>query len=199
MRPPDPQATRAFGLATLRLLASFALLFYGLDVLTAGRSARVPLGMAWEAQIPCWPPAWWIYLSVLLAPLLPWACGLPAAEIRAWERRMAWALAVAAIGFALLPADPPVCTAAPDALSDWGRWMAGAHNMLPSLHVTLGLLSMGWVWSVAGQRLRAALAVWALALVASVLLTRQHHVADVLAGAALAWALRPRRSARLEA
>lgn len=193
MRRPDPPATRAFGLAALRLLAGFALLFYGLDALTAGRSLRIDLAMPWEAQIPCWPPAWWAYLSVLLAPLLPWACGLSAAEIRAWERHMAAALVVAAIGFVLLPADPPVCMAAPSPLADWGRRLAGAHNMLPSLHVALGLLSMGWVWSGASGRLRAALALWAIALVVSVLLTRQHHVSDALAGAALAWALRPRR------
>jgi PAP2 superfamily len=192
-----PGATRAFMLAALRLLLAFALLFYGLDALTAARTARVDLAMAWETRIPDWSPAWPVYLSVLLTPLLPWACGLPATEIRAWERRMALAIAIAALGFVLLPADPPLRAEAapPDLLARWGRAVAGQHNLLPSLHVALGGLSMAWVWANAGPRLRALLVLWAVALLASVLLTRQHHVADVLAGAALAWVLRPRRAA----
>lgn len=45
------------------------------------------------------------------------------------------------------------------------------------------------MWGSEGRVMRAALALWGALLVASVLLTHQHHVVDVQVGAVLAWAL----------
>jgi membrane-associated phospholipid phosphatase len=45
------------------------------------------------------------------------------------------------------------------------------------------------VWGTETRVMRAALALWGASLAASALLKHRHHVADVLVGAGLAWAL----------
>ena len=189
----------AFARAGARLLALCGVLFYGLDALTAQRQARVPLHMAWELAIPYWPPAYLLYFSVLAVPFLPLWLAPDAAHVQRWERRMAAALGVAALLFLLLPAAPAYTAADAGAWAAWAHLaalVAGQHNMLPSLHVALSGLTMLWVWADAGPRARAAMAAWFVLLVVSVLLTHQHHVADIAAGLLLALALRPRGANR---
>jgi PAP2 superfamily len=188
----------AFARASVRLLLLFGVLFYGVDALTAQRQLRVPLHMGWELALPYWPPAFVVYFSVLAVPFLPLWLSPDAAHLQRWERRMALAVVLAAAVFLLLPAAPAYPPADARAWPAWEGWarlaalVAGQHNMLPSLHVALSGLTMLCVWSEAGPRGRVVLATWFVGLVASVLLTHQHHVADVVAGALLALALRPR-------
>lgn len=183
---------KAFWRAAWRLAVLFGIVFYGLDAFTAWRSARVPIHFAWELAIPYWPPAYVAYFSVLAVPLLvPWLAQ-DAQSVRQWERRMALAVLVAGGVFLALPSQPGY---APQDAGAWSAWaqlaqaVAGRHNMLPSLHVGLSLLTLRCIWPGASRGLRQLLGVWWLAMTASVLLTHQHHVADVGAGIALAWVL----------
>lgn len=180
---------RAFALAALRLTLLFAVVFYGADALAAWRGNGHVAMFGWEVAVPYLPAAWPVYFSVLALPFLPLALCRDAAEVRRWERRMAACVLAAGAVFVAWPTVPGY--AAADAGGWWPfAWLAarvsGRGNLLPSLHVAFTAVTVHAVWPRAGRVARAGLAAWAALLVASVLLTHQHHLADVLAGAALA-------------
>lgn len=196
---PSPAVWRAFVTAGLRLLLLFAAVFYGAEWWTAQHTHRVSVAWSAELGMPWWPPAYAVYFSVLAVPFLVLALARSRQQVRAWERRMALALLLALPCFLWLPATPGYPPPPAEQLQTWGdvqrvaQLMAGRYNLLPSLHVALSALTMLAVAPLVGQHGRAAMALWWAALVASVLLTHQHHVADVLAGALLALVLRPWR------
>jgi len=179
---------RAFVLAAARLTALFAVVFYGADAIAALRPFHWHVQLAWELAIPYWPAAFPAYFSVLAVPFLPLFLLPDAQAVRRWEQRMAVTVLVAGLVFIAFPVEPGYASA------DAGRWaplaalargVSGRYNLLPSLHVALTVVTLQAVWRFAGRAGRAALAVWFALLVASVLLTHQHHVADVVAGALL--------------
>lgn len=182
---------RAFVLAALRLLALFALVFYGADALTAQRALRWHLYFDWELSIPYWPAAYPVYFSVFGLPfVMLWRARDPR-QIQRWERAMALSIVTAGLVFAVLPAQLGYASADPGAWRAWAvftQGIAGRYNLLPSLHVALSAITLLAAWPLAGPRLQALLGLWFALLVASVLLTHQHHVLDVVAGAALALA-----------
>lgn len=203
-RTEDRHATtlwQARGRAAWRLPLCFALVFFGADVLTASHPRRVVLNGAWELAIPYWPGAWWPYASVLALPALCLALLPDAATVRRWEHRMLLAIAIGGLGFVLLPADLAYAPAPNIGLPAWAalvKWLAGRHNLFPSLHVALGLLCLQALWAAAGTyrahaavrvTSRAMLAAWAALLFPAVLLTHQHHAIDAVGGLALAFAL----------
>lgn len=182
-------AQRAFAWAAVRLLALFAATFYLSDTLAGLRATRFRVHMAWELAIPYWPGAFVVYFSVLAVPCLPLLLVPDAAAVQRWERRMAVTVLAATAVFLAFPAELAYVHG-----SAGGWWplaaladaVSGQYNLLPSLHVALSAVTLHAVWPWSGARLRAVLALWFVVLVASVLLTHQHHVADVLAGALLA-------------
>lgn len=185
-------AQRAFAWAAVRLSALFAATFYLSDALAALRTTRLRVHMPWELAIPYWPGAFAVYFSVLAVPFLPLLLMPDATAVRRWERRMAVTVLAATAVFVLFPADLAYVH------GNAGHWwplaalaaaVSGHYNLLPSLHVALSVVTLHAVWPWSGVRLRAVLALWCVSLVASVLLTHQHHVADVLAGALLAWSV----------
>src|SRR5262249_39255356 len=112
-------------------------------------------------------------------------------ELQALALTLASVTAVAGVGFLLVPAEPAYPIRDPGAWSGMfrvARTMALRYNMVPSLHVTLScvcLAAYGTRCSGTGSRLLCA---WGAAIALSTLLTHQHHVIDVIAGLALAWA-----------
>lgn len=193
----------AFARAGLRLTAWFAFVFYGSDWLAAQHERRMAVHVAAELGIPWWPPAYAVYFSVLAVPwLVPWLARR-VSQVRCWERTMALAIAIAAIGFVLLPAEPAYPPPPPELASRWEAWqraaqlVAGRCNLLPSLHVALSAITFLALAPGVRGAARALMGLWFAALAASVLLTHQHHVADVLSGLALALALRPWRAGQL--
>lgn len=198
----DATALLAFGRAAVRLTAWFALVFYGSDWLAAQHARRVAVHFAAELAMPWWPPAYVVYFSVLAVPwLVPWLAR-SSEQVRRWERAMALAIAIGAVGFVALPAEPAYPPPPAELASAWAAWqraarlVAGQHNLLPSLHVALSAITfLALAPGVRGVG-RTLMTLWFVALASSVLLTHQHHVADVLTGLALALALRPWRAPR---
>lgn len=178
-------AGRAFWQAALRLTLLFGVVFYGADALVDRRAWRVVLYADWELSIPYWPAFYPVYFSVFALPwLLLWRAR-SGPQVQRWERGMALAIAIAGALFVLLPAASGFAPQPAGAWAGWARWtgvVAGRHNLLPSLHVALSLLTLCALWPLAGPALRGLLAIWFTLLVASVLFTHQHHVADVLGG-----------------
>jgi membrane-associated phospholipid phosphatase len=58
-------------------------------------------------------------------------------------------------------------------------------NAFPSLHTSLSTLLV-LLWGRLGSRIQPIIALWAVFIVASTLLTKQHYIADVLGGVAIA-------------
>ncbi len=182
------RARRAFWRAALRLTLLFGLVFYGADALTERRAWRVALYADWERAIPYWPAFYPVYFSVFALPWLLLARARSAPQVQRWERGMALAIAIAGAVFVLLPAASGFAPQSAGAWQGWAWWtgvVAGRHNLLPSLHVALSLLTLCALWPLGGPLLRGPLAGWFALLVASVLFTHQHHLADVLAGGLL--------------
>jgi len=57
-------------------------------------------------------------------------------------------------------------------------------NAFPSLHTSLSILSI-LLWRKVGSRIQPIIAVWAMFIIASTVLTKQHYIADVGAGIAV--------------
>jgi membrane-associated phospholipid phosphatase len=68
------------------------------------------------------------------------------------------------------------------------RWLYSIDkpfNAFPSLHTSLSTLLV-LLWGKAGSRIQPIIALWAAFIIASTLLTKQHYIADVLGGVAIA-------------
>ena len=198
-KAPAVGVGRAFVVAGVRLLLLFAAVFYSAEWWTSQHTRRISVAFTAELGMPWWPPAYAVYFSVLAVPFLVLALARSRDQVRAWERRMALALLLALPCFLWLPATPGYPAPSAAQLQAWGdvrgaaQLIAGQYNLLPSLHVALSAITMLAVAPLVSQQRRTAMGLWWAALVASVLLTHQHHVADVVAGTLLALVLRPWR------
>jgi membrane-associated phospholipid phosphatase len=194
----------ALAILTLTFALTFAVL-YGLgSVLSAFVPWRVPLALPLDARVPFWPAAAAIYLTILPMLLLgPFVLR----DLRSLLPLFATLMleAVAAFGFfLLLPADGPAIACCDSTLTTALFHAADALNLdrnyLPSLHVAFAFTAAAAFAPRAGRAGAAGLYLWAVAVAASTLLTRQHYLVDVIAGIALAflcwrlaapWARRP--------
>jgi hypothetical protein len=135
-----------------------------------------------------------IYLIWIPAPLL--------LHTRQQLNRLATALAlvilVSGIGFLLFPAElgfpsmsDDLARLDPGSANRWGSWLHLAdrlnldYDLIPSLHAALFVTTAATYAHQAGRVGRVVLGLWAMAVVASTVLTHQHHVIDAVAGLAL--------------
>ncbi|HEX6704506.1 MAG TPA: phosphatase PAP2 family protein [Albitalea sp.] len=199
MSTPRSDVAAAFWRAAVQLTLLFAVVFYGVDAITAARAAKVRLVLDFEAAIPYWPAAFPVYFSVIGMPFLVRAFAPDAETVRRWSLAMGVAVVAAAVVYLLLPAQigyPPADAGPWTPLARLASWIAGRHNLLPSLHVALTLITVLAVWPHAGTGARRAIVLWTVALVGSTLVTHQHHVLDLLAGAVLGVLASRARAAR---
>lgn len=154
------------------------------------------IATAWDAYIPLWPWAIvpyatsgvWLLLGFVLTPDRAALCVL--------TQRLLLATVAAGLVFACWPLRFAGPTFTPTG-EEWALlralWAGLAavdtpYNQCPSLHVAYAVI----VWASFSKRYpskcwRAGLALGMWALVASALLTHQHHLWDIVAGAALGW------------
>jgi membrane-associated phospholipid phosphatase len=172
--------------------AGWSVVYNGAGALAEARPVRIPVHFAWERGIPLVGAMFPIYLSInLLLWLAPFVLRTRS-ELLSFIRTLGAITLVAAAVFVALPAQ----SAYPDpgSIGAWSAWrdLAGRValrvNMLPSLHVAMTTAcvavcvprSRGWQ--------RAVVLTWGGLIVLSTVLTHQHHVLDVVTGAALGWA-----------
>lgn len=170
------------------LLLVFILVYGGVNAWTEMRELRFRLYMEWELSIPRIPEAILVYVSIQPLFALP-LLRLPAARIRGLGRTLLRALLLAGAIFILVPAELGFERTRPDS------WLApafealyvldGPHNLIPSLHVAMSAVVLLYLGRDDPAPLRMLWAGWWLALCLSVLLTHQHHLLDVIAGAVL--------------
>jgi len=178
-----------FGLGTL-LYIQFFIVYGSCNWFASQSSEHYRFFFDWEQQIPFVPQFIYIYLSLSLFIILP-LCYLQHHQLKPWAKSYMWMTFVAGLVFILLPTK----LAAARSLDIMQREELFAllysldlpHNLFPSLHVgytSLALLIIvgserknSWIWLILG---------WWLLLMVSVLLMRQHYLADIIGGLLLA-------------
>ena len=167
----------------------WVLVYHGANGLTGLRSPRVPVHLGAERAMPFVPPLILSYLSIDLV-FLPAPFVLRGRrELEALTLSLATAIAVAAPGFLLFPAELAYPRCDPGAWSGLfalARRRALSYNLVPSLHVAMSGICLAAYGTRCGATGRALLAAWAASIALSTLLTHQHHLLDVAAGLALA-------------
>lgn len=144
----------------------------------------------WERGIPLVPSFAWVYLSVTPLMLLP-SLLLDVHQLNRLAWHMALAMLIAGAVFLLFPTTtgyppPAELSGALELLRSIDR----PYNLLPSLHVALSSLIVLQLYPVFGSHGRVIIVTWLAVLIVSVILTHQHHLADVFGGLLLAGACR---------
>ena len=171
-------------------LCAMVPLYLVIAALTRGRTVHVP-ALPLDDLLPLWPPAALVYGALYLFLIV-----LPVVVIRRAEHLdrvfRAWLLlwGTSYLCFLLWPTVAPRPEGVP--AGGFGAWSLAAlyradtpFNCLPSIHVGHSFVSALACWPV--HRGVGVVAVIAASLVAaSTLLAKQHYVADLCAGLALA-------------
>jgi membrane-associated phospholipid phosphatase len=170
----------------------FALVYGGADSLTARRSLRVPVNFAAELRIPFVPAMTVFYMSLYLLFLMAPFILRTRREFRAVVWTLAVVIACAGLGFLAFPAE---LAFAPPREDELGKWAGLFHladklnltyNLLPSLHVAMGVVCVAVFSPRAPWTGKIVLWIWMALIAASTVLIHQHHVLDVVTGWLLA-------------
>lgn len=190
MRWPTPTLWSVFLARGALLVLLWIVVYGGADFLAVQHAYRVRLHFDFELQIPLWPQFAAVYLS--LFPML-WLSPFVLHEedqLRQFATSLGWLIAISGIGFVLMPSipayDPPVVTGRSQAVFGLADYLNLDFNMLPSLHVGMAVLCAATYSRGTGRTAMVCFWTWAIAISASTLVTHQHHIADVVTGAALA-------------
>jgi hypothetical protein len=175
-------------LLTLAVGAWFAMIYVGSDWLTAHRASRVRVHLAAELRIPLMPSFTLVYMSVYLLFLAAPFILRARREIAALAKALAVAIAVAAIGFLLVPAQLAYPVASDAELGVWRGLFRFAdrlnldYNLVPSLHIALSTICIEFFAGHAASVGRFLLRGWGFLIAASTILTHQHHLLDAVTG-----------------
>jgi membrane-associated phospholipid phosphatase len=172
------------------LVVVWILVYGGCSWLTSLHSYRVRLHFDWELAIPFWPELAIVYLS--LFPML-WLSPFVLSDefqLRRFAQGLGWLFALSGIGFLLVPGDPAYISQPVPHLwlpiFNFADRVNLEHNMFPSLHVSMAILCAFAYSQHAKLWIRLFYWAWGSAIIAATVLTHQHHVVDLLAGALLA-------------
>jgi membrane-associated phospholipid phosphatase len=188
---PSRECLVAFLANGLWLSLLWIVIYGGTSWLTGLHGYRVRLGFEAEKAIPFIPEAALVYLSLFPMIWLSLFILPTPYEIRRFAKALAWLYVISGIGFILLPGEQayslPAVHEAINPVFEFADWINLEYNYLPSLHVGLAV-ACAYAYSERLSLGRTLLMwTWAAAISASTLLTRQHYLADVIAGAAVGW------------
>ena len=151
---------------------------------------RVRLWTDLELSIPFVPAAAAVYLSIFpMFWIAPFALHTTR-QLQALAKALAWTIAIAGIGFVLLPSGHAHTVEPPTGFFGKIFWIADqvnmSYNYLPSLHVAMSVVC-AYAYSAATPRkdLKCFYSAWVGTIAVSTLLTHQHYLADVVTGGAL--------------
>lgn len=170
------------------------LVVYGLTNYLASTSTSATLFIIYhslELEIPFIPEWFVIYLSIDVMLWLP-LFFVPPHRFRRYFVAQACATLIAGAFFYLFPFDCGFIRTIPaeepwHSLLNFFYSLDQPHNLVPSLHIGYSTVILLFSREGAKDRWYIFLHVWTLAIYASVLLTHQHHVIDIVTGAALAY------------
>jgi membrane-associated phospholipid phosphatase len=164
------------------LLALTVPMFFAVGALTPNHVPAAWLSTRWDASIPLLPAAVWPYFSWYLAPFLLLAA--PRDNFRRAAAAIALAFAACMLIYLLLPAylERPVVSG--ETQSERALLLLYRYdppwNIFPSFHAAM--CAILWRPAFGGWLARRLMPVWMSAICAACILTKQHHVLDVVAG-----------------
>jgi membrane-associated phospholipid phosphatase len=187
---PQGDALRDNLLLSAAFAAYFWIVYFIGDFVAAHSGWRWHVALPFEADIPFVP-----WMAVIYLTVTPFFCLAPFV-FRTPQRllplfvTMCVEVTVAGVVFCLLPVELSFpaheVAGAAGVFHRLAVTVALTYNCVPSLHVAL-VLTCAWAYaSVGGRWWRIFVWSWALAIVASTLLTHQHHLADLASGIILA-------------
>jgi membrane-associated phospholipid phosphatase len=191
-RLPDRPTLRTVLGWSLVIDALFFPVYGTVNWLTNQREDLLDLYLPTELAIPLVPEAIWVYLSMLLLFCLPI---FTLSRERARNEALAAILGLfaAATIWLLLPGRlgfERVLPAGYEALYGTIFALDAPHNLVPSLHVVFSTLTVLACGQNAPGLARFGLWIWLVCIMASTLLTHQHHVLDVATGLIVAFSCR---------
>jgi len=167
------------------------VLVYGVsNGLAAARGSAGSFHFGWETAIPLVPAMIIPYMSIdLFFVAAPFVCGSKR-EIGMFARRVATAIVIAGVFFAAWPLTPGfervTVEGAFGPLFNSLYAFDQPYNLFPSLHVTLAFI-LRWTYHRHTKgATRWLMHGWFVLVTASTLFTHQHHIVDIVGGAALA-------------
>jgi 1-acyl-sn-glycerol-3-phosphate acyltransferase/predicted protein tyrosine phosphatase/membrane-associated phospholipid phosphatase len=168
----------------------FVAVYGGCNWIAAQRAGVGAWYFEWERHIPFVPVLVVPYLSIdLFYVAAPFLCR-DRAELDRFARRVTTAIFVAAVFFLAMPLrfafDRPEAAGPVGTLFDAFRAVDRPFNMFPSLHVALAMILVDTYTRHTSGATRLAVQTWFGLIVASTVLTYQHHIVDVAGGLALA-------------
>ncbi|HXO70674.1 MAG TPA: hypothetical protein VN838_17060 [Bradyrhizobium sp.] len=186
-----PVGSERWRLAALSI--AFSVFFYSVywlaDYYTGTLTSRHRVDFAFEASIPFLPWMIVFYLSITpLLMLLPFRFRTAADALPAFAA-LCSQVAIAGLVFVAFPAElgfPAPVVSGPVAIPFGAATAINlTYNLLPSLHVAFALSAADFLADAGSTAWRMGIWLWSLLIVASTVLTHQHHLADVAAGAIL--------------
>lgn len=181
------------GAMALGFALFFLLVYGGASAVTGFYTWGVRVDLPFERHIP-FVPAWaavYVSMDVLLM--------LSLLVFRTWREMVPFVLAlclqtvVGAACFLVLPVE--VAWPPREVSGSWASvfFLADTMNLernyLPSLHVAFACTAALAYGERGGSLARSLFGLWAAAIATSTLLIHEHHLADVVAGALLAWGI----------
>ena len=169
---------------------SFFLVYGSCNQIASLSAPHPSFFLAWEAQIPFIPAFIVPYMSSDLAFVIAFLITPDRATLQKFGLRCGLAITLSAILFLLIPLqfsfDKPE-------VSGWTEAWFNAlsldkpYNQFPSLHVSLGFLVWRTIYNAVPTAAKWAVTSWFLLILASTLLTYQHHSIDLVGGALMTW------------
>jgi membrane-associated phospholipid phosphatase len=176
-----------FAMVLAGIYAVFCATYIPINLFSVGRPAYT-LFLPGEARLPFLPVFEYLYVLTFLVPLLVVATVRDYAQYQRLIRALVISLFVAYTTYLVFPVYLPRPTLEVSSLHAWLlslQYLDKPYNHFPSLHVTLSCLA---VLSSQGSRAsRIGLGAVAAGIGISTLFVKQHYIADVVFGAALAW------------
>jgi len=171
----------------------FVVGYGGANWLAAQRAEPLRLYLQAELTVPFIAAMLWPYLSINLLFVLP-LFRLQRDELRRLGRQMIVTTVIATALFVLMPTALGFPRPATDGDLGAAYQLLYAldlpYNCVPSLHVAYASQVVCALAGPASRALRMALALWLALVVASTILTHQHHLLDVVSGLLLTAAVR---------
>jgi hypothetical protein len=164
------------------LLSVTVPLFFAAGAATGTHVPVAWLGTRWDARIPLVPAAVWPYVSWYIAPWLLLAA--PRQDFRRIAGAIALAFAVCTLTYVVVPASLERPAVVGRTLSERALLLLYKYdppwNIFPSFHAALCALL--WRPVFGGPFARRVMPVWMSTICVACVLTKQHHLLDIVAG-----------------
>lgn len=192
-----PDRARAMAVALYGTLATavFTLIYGYTNYRATTASVRHTMYADWERDIPLVHGMVYLYISLNLLFIACIFVIRDARVVRSLCLSLCAGAVIAGLVFFFFPGELGFARASGEMQSAIFQQIYALdhpHNLYPSLHVTYSTLA---VWAMRSQvesrSFRIFLWIWLVLICASVVLTHQHHVFDIVTGALLAIALIP--------